>query len=89
MGHYISYIKSNEGKWFEFNDSLVNTFNPANIEAECFGGSFTYDDDYDWDKRENSKSAYLLLYRRVGKNHIELEVKSQEEKAIILKALNL
>lgn len=67
----------------------MNTFNPANIEAECFGGSFTYDDDYDWDKRENSKSAYLLLYRRVGKNHIELEVKSQEEKAIILKTLNL
>jgi ubiquitin carboxyl-terminal hydrolase 34 len=43
-GHYISYIKNPEGKWLEFNDSFVNTFNPTNIEAECFGGSFTYDD---------------------------------------------
>lgn len=33
MGHYISYIKNEEGKWFEFNDSLVNTFNPTNIET--------------------------------------------------------
>ena len=70
MGHYISYIKNDDGKWFEFNDSIINTFNPANIEAECFGGSFTYDDEYDWDKKENSKSAYLLIYRKSGKNHI-------------------
>jgi|JI6StandDraft_1071083.scaffolds.fasta_scaffold690529_1 ubiquitin C-terminal hydrolase len=51
MGHYISYIKNEDGKWFEFNDSLINIFNAANIESECFGGSFTYDDEYDWEKR--------------------------------------
>jgi ubiquitin C-terminal hydrolase len=44
MGHYISYIKNEEGKWHEYNDSLINTFNSTNIEAECFGGSYTYDD---------------------------------------------
>jgi hypothetical protein len=89
MGHYISYIKNEDNKWFEFNDSLVNTFNPTNIETECYGGSFTYDDDYDWDKRENSKSAYILIYRRSAKNHIELEFKSQEEKQEILQELRL
>lgn len=30
------------------NDSIVNSFNPANIETECFGGTFTFDDEYDW-----------------------------------------
>ena len=76
MGHYLSYIKNDEGKWFEFNDSLINTFNAMNIEAECFGGSFTYDDEYDWEKRENSKSAYLLIYKNTSPNLIEMEVKT-------------
>lgn len=89
MGHYISYIKNEEGKWFQFNDSLVNPFNPTNIETECYGGSFTYDDDYDWDKRENSKSAYLLIYRRTAPHRIDLEVKSSEEKNQLLRALDL
>lgn len=30
-GHYISYIKTDQNKWLEFNDSLVTTFNPMNI----------------------------------------------------------
>lgn len=68
-GHYISYIKSSENKWLEFNDSLVTYFNPANIESECFGGVFattsTYDDEYDWDtKRETCKCAYMVIYER-------------------------
>jgi ubiquitin carboxyl-terminal hydrolase 9/24 len=33
MGHYMSYSKGKEGKWLEFNDSIVNNFNPINIEA--------------------------------------------------------
>lgn len=78
MGHYISYIKNEEGKWLQFNDSLVNTFSAANIEAECFGGSFTYDDEYDWEKRENSKSAYVLIYKNTSDNKIELEINSIE-----------
>lgn len=32
-GHYISYIKTSENKWIEFNDSQVTTFNPTNIES--------------------------------------------------------
>lgn len=90
-GHYISYIKTEENKWLEFNDSLVSSFNPNNIESECFGGTFAttsaYDDEYDWDRRESSKSAYLLIYERKGENTIELvmdkiyeNIKSEENK---------
>ena len=89
MGHYISYIKNFEGKWLEFNDSLVSTFNPTNIDSECFGGSFSYEDEYDWERRENSKSAYLLIYRRVGDNKIEMEVETREQVKGLLEKLQL
>ena len=80
-GHYISYIKTENNKWYEFNDSLINVFNPSNIESECFGGYHsTYDDDYDWDRRENSKSAYILLYERQGENNIEIVINNLKEK---------
>lgn len=48
-GHYISYIKTNDNKWIEFNDSQVTAFNPANMESECFGGNYassSFDDDF-------------------------------------------
>lgn len=92
MGHYISYIKapptedegskgkSTPGKWIEINDSIVNTFNPSNIEQECFGGNIMYEDDYDWEKRENSKSAYLLIYEKIAPNDIEIVLDSRDIK---------
>jgi ubiquitin C-terminal hydrolase len=50
-GHYISYIKIEENKWLEFNDSIVMTFNQNNIESECFGGIInSFMDDFEWDK---------------------------------------
>ena len=80
-GHYISYIKVDENKWLEFNDSIVSNFKPANIETECFGGNLSaYDDEFDWDKRENSKSAYILVYDRKGGNTIEMVLDSLESK---------
>ena len=89
QGHYISYIKNNDGKWFQYNDSMINTFNPNNIESQCFGGSFTYDDEYDWEKRENSKSAYILMYRNTSEKIIELKVSSIAQKNEILQTLHL
>ena len=51
-GHYYSFIKDRKGnsvsnankdKWFKFNDTTVDSFfmNDENLEAECFGGTFT------------------------------------------------
>ena len=41
-GHYYTFIKdresSGENDWYEFNDTLVNHFNPNDIPAETFGG---------------------------------------------------
>uniref|UniRef100_K3X8D4 USP domain-containing protein n=1 Tax=Globisporangium ultimum (strain ATCC 200006 / CBS 805.95 / DAOM BR144) TaxID=431595 RepID=K3X8D4_GLOUD len=38
-GHYYSFIYDQESeKWFKFDDEDVSPFDPANIEAECFGG---------------------------------------------------
>lgn len=56
----------------------MSSFNAANIESECFGGTFSstsaYDDEYDWDRKESSKSAYLLIYEKKGSNTIELVI---------------
>jgi ubiquitin C-terminal hydrolase len=30
-GHYISYIKIDENKWVEFNDSIAASFSEVNI----------------------------------------------------------
>ena len=32
-GHYISYIKIEENKWVEFNDSVVMSFSQSSIES--------------------------------------------------------
>ena len=40
-GHYYSYIKdreSDQGGWFEFNDTHVKPFDLANLEKSWFGG---------------------------------------------------
>lgn len=41
QGHYYSFIQDRENKnagWFEFNDTLVREFDPAEIPEETFGG---------------------------------------------------
>ncbi len=53
----------------------MSSFNPNNIEAECFGGfsmSTGLDDDFYDDKRENSKSAYILIYEKECSDTIKL-----------------
>lgn len=39
-GHYFSYIKErkDEGKWFEFNDTIVRPFDIKKLAEEAFGG---------------------------------------------------
>ena len=37
-----SITNPNKGKWFKFNDTIVEEFdmNDASVEAECFGGTY-------------------------------------------------
>jgi ubiquitin C-terminal hydrolase len=71
-GHYYSYIKErgSDRKWFEFNDTIVTEFNPADIEVECFGGEEV--DQYrsqtnmgqGW-PRERIRNAFMVVYDQV------------------------
>jgi ubiquitin carboxyl-terminal hydrolase 34 len=69
-GHYYSYIRERPTRhssevWVEFNDDAVSYWDPANLEASCFGGpdyrppfesnGIVYDKNY---------SAYMLFYQR-------------------------
>ena len=41
----MSFIRVEEGKWLQFNDSIVSLFGAGSIEAECFGGAVQAFDD--------------------------------------------
>ncbi|CAM9265373.1 unnamed protein product [Chrysoparadoxa australica] len=76
-GHYYSYIKERDGKgnWFEFNDTLVSDFDPAHLEAKCFGGeegsaygmpSYGSSNNVSgWSSKQRIHNAFMLVYDRV------------------------
>ena len=87
-GHYYSYIRDRadeKEKWYWFNDSSVQPFDPAQIPQECFGGMETVT-RYDHIKRQNSsvtvpkvRSAYLLVYEQLGSsNHRDATLQESE-----------
>lgn len=75
-GHYYTFIQDREtGQWYEFNDTLVREFDPAELPAEAFGGEerWTYLNASTAAQptpvptstmREKFKNAYLLFYER-------------------------
>lgn len=75
FGHYISLIKDPNDKsgqtWFEFNDSRVTPFDPAQIPNACYGG---FEDVQEMDrttgkpqtvKKPKTQNAYILVYRKL------------------------
>lgn len=75
-GHYYSYIRerpSSTGRWVEFNDDSVSTFDTAFIEGNCFGGP-------DVGGFEKGYSAYMLFYQRSS------SVKAQQDALVAAKA---
>ena len=99
-GHYYSYINTDRGpnesdpnflrtennKWVEFNDSIIRDFAFSRLEAECFGGSMEdisagYMDDTSEVAKligGRSKSAYMLIYERKYKGMIPLRVEESK-----------
>jgi len=58
-------------RWYQFNDTLVDPFDPEEIPKTCFGGADTVSE---WDDvagkhlpkwRTKSYSAYMLFYQRI------------------------
>ncbi|RHY37999.1 hypothetical protein DYB34_007273 [Aphanomyces astaci] len=69
-GHYYSFIKDQSvGKWFKYDDEDVSAFDPANIEAECFGGMQKRTSS--WNGMTNTmemevfSNALMLFYEKV------------------------
>jgi ubiquitin C-terminal hydrolase len=67
-GHYYSFIYDHVSeKWFKYDDEDVTPFDPANIEAECFGGV----QRRSWHGSNNSmemevfSNALMLFYEKV------------------------
>lgn len=67
-GHYYSYIQkrsaqSGPREWFEFNDMEVSSFDPRNIDDQCFGG---WVDPTSWvNGYMKIWNAYMLFYERI------------------------
>ncbi|KAI8809063.1 hypothetical protein BJ742DRAFT_771514 [Cladochytrium replicatum] len=93
-GHYYSFIRervprdgnNGERRWFHFNDSTVEQFEPRNIPELAFGG---FDKVSNWDDHQQKHvqrsvpktySAYMLLYDRVdndpglAKSNVPLDI---------------
>ena len=74
-GHYYSYIEDREKlefspdqRWFEFNDSRVNPFDPKKIPEEAFGDpndrSASKRIDMHSENLMKENNAYILFYER-------------------------
>jgi len=65
-GHYYSFTKHGNG-WIKFNDDKVTSFDPANIDQECFGGEHEvattdYHGYASSEVREIDNNAFMLMY---------------------------
>ena len=72
-GHYISIIKIDNDKWYQFNDSRVSEFDIKNLGKECFGGKKEEDNNED-----KKNSAYLLFYELSKKKPVKIVLDENE-----------
>ena len=83
-GHYYSYIKEREetslnaGKWFEFNDTRVQPFDPAELKNVAFGTQRRSGQGYSYGSGD--ANAYLLVYQKSGRLEVEDNSKGAKEK---------
>jgi len=69
-GHYYSFIKERgTDKWFEFNDTIVRDYDPANLPEDAFGGKLKHEQKIISGGRQHIQSeklhsAYILIYER-------------------------
>ena len=61
------------------------------MEQEWFGGTTeAIDEEFDWTvKKQNSRSAYLLIYQQREETPLQLVYTDEKQKEIMLKELRL
>ena len=73
-GHYYSFIKDrnqrSEANWYRFDDEDVTPFDPASIEAECFGGKIRKETKWPngqahVHEQDQFANALMLFYEKV------------------------
>ena len=64
-GHYYDLIKTENGNWYEFNDTIVKYFYEKFIPEEAFG-SIDFDDNFKGYNlnNKNNNNAYILIYQK-------------------------
>ncbi|KAL4092916.1 hypothetical protein PRIC1_011905 [Phytophthora ramorum] len=94
-GHYYSFLRDQQvprdkNQWYEFNDTLVTPFDPAQIPEECFGGeettrarhgsastgSLSQGEGSPQPSKMKNRSSFMLFYARVSP---ELHVVNDED----------
>ena len=70
-GHYYAYIKTKNGKWYEFNDTQVIPFDIAFLKEEAFGGEEVYGSGGSKQVGQKNRSAYLLFYEKINQTDCE------------------
>ncbi|KAI1143859.1 hypothetical protein F5Y05DRAFT_8632 [Hypoxylon sp. FL0543] len=78
-GHYYSYIRerptrSNMPSWVEFNDEVVTSWDPSQMENACFGGQDYRPQFESGTAYEKVYSAYMLFYQRSSSLQNEQEM---------------
>ncbi|KAI9920087.1 hypothetical protein PsorP6_015734 [Peronosclerospora sorghi] len=83
-GHYYSILRDQQvtggkAQWYEFNDTMVTPFDPAQIPEECFGGeestsahlggvngSLSPEEGSSLPAKMKNRSSFMLFYTRVS-----------------------
>ena len=63
-GHYYSFIKNKNEKWYEFNDTLIKPFDIKLLGEEAFGGEEVIYFNGKQTLQKKNRSAYLLFYEK-------------------------
>lgn len=79
-GHYYSYISERKpnGRWFEFNDTIVKSFDVKRLSEEAFGGEVGT-----FEIKEKIKNAYMLIYERKSKVNSSEHYNRQDKQSLI------
>ena len=64
QGHYYAFVRKEEDKWYQFNDTEVTPFDVNLLEEETFGGEEEFYTNGNKKVSQKNRSAYILFYEK-------------------------